>query len=340
MEEVVKAAGRRRIRAVKVGARGDEAENEKIDRVGSIKELDFDGDAAPQLVGGTTWAFSAPQAAGRFGYLFVDEAGQVSLANLVGMSPAADNIVLVGDQMQLGQPIQGSHPGESGTSALEYLLDGQATIPPHLGVFLPITYRMHPEVCKFISGAVYQDRLQATAATAQRILSAAPASRFVSGRAGLLFVPVEHEGNAQASEEEVEVIALLVDELKQRRRHDGRRLGDEDILIVAPFNMQVRALRERLPSARVGSIDLFQGQEAAVVIVSMCATSGEASQRGLEFLFSPNRLNVAISRAETLAIVVGSPRLEHTRVSSIDQMRLVNLFCRFTSQAARPSHYP
>jgi uncharacterized protein len=337
MEEVVKAAGRTKIRAVKVGGRGDEAENEHIARVASVKEIDFDSAGGPQLVGGTAWAFSAPQARSQFSYLFVDEAGQVSLANLVGMAPAARNLVLVGDQMQLGQPIQGSHPGESGTSALDYLLDGHATIPPHLGIFLPVTYRMHPNVCRFISGAVYQERLKATDETARRVLPMPKASRLVTCESGLLFVPVEHEGNAQASDEEITTVAELVDELKGRRRPDRKQLTDDDILIVAPYNMQVRALRSRLPRSRVGSVDLFQGQEALVVIVSMCASSGEASPRGIEFLFSTNRLNVAISRAQTLAIVVGTPRLAQTRVTSIDQMRLVNLFCRFTCEAARPA---
>jgi uncharacterized protein len=342
IEEVQKRAGARgaRVRVTKINR---DAEDELIARgavtgAKSMKEVDFAGADSAQIVGGTAWAFSDPAAAGQFDYLFVDEAGQVSLANLVGMSPSAKNMVLLGDQMQLGQPIRGSHPGESGQSALEYLLQDRRTIPEHLGLFLGTTWRLHPDVCSFISGAVYENKLHAEAGASTRTvrLGQGPAGR-VGKESGIVFVPIPHEGNAQASAEEVAEIAAILGELRGRELTGDesdrpRGLTLDDVLVVAPYNRQVRALRAALGRVRVGSVDKFQGQEAAVVIVSMCASSGEASPRGIEFLFDPNRLNVALSRAQSLAIVVGSPELAFTRVTSVAQMRLVNLFCRIVSE--------
>jgi uncharacterized protein len=237
--------------------------------------------------------------------------------------------------MQLGQPTQGAHPGESGLSCLDYLLQGHATIPPDMGVFLGETRRLHPDVCAFISGGIYEDRLRPHPCTVNRVVRLPPAGgQRIRKEAGIVFVPVEHDGNAQASDEEVAVIQEIVAELLGRTLTDEhgrptRPLALTDILLVAPYNMQVRRLTQALgPTARVGSVDKFQGQEAPVVIVSMCASSGDASARGIDFLFSPNRLNVAISRAQSLAIVVGSPRLARARCGSVGQMRFVNLFCR------------
>jgi uncharacterized protein len=329
MEEVLAVAKKagRSIRAAKVNRKDGEAivAGGRAERVDSMKDLEFEAADAPQLVGGTVWAFSNPAALGMFDYVFVDEAGQVSLANIVGMARATRNFVLMGDQMQLAQPTQGSHPGESGRSALEYLLQGKATIPDDMGLFLDRTWRLHPNLCRFISGAVYEDRLEHEATAAERWV--------MGGRkeAGLLFVDVAHEGNTQASEEEVDAIERLVSELRTcKLRLEGGKTRDVeagDIKIVAPYNMQVRRLRERLPGYEIGSVDKFQGQEAPIVIVSMCASTGEVG-RGIEFLFSPNRLNVAVSRAQCLAIVVGAGRLARTRVSSVRQMKLVNMFCR------------
>ena len=307
----------------------------------SMTDVDFDAPDAPQIVGGTAWAFADPSAAGRFHTLFVDEAGQVSVANLVGMAPAGRSLVLLGDQMQLGQPIQGSHPGESGQSALEYLLRDHRTIPASLGIFLGTTWRLHPDLCRFISGAVYDDKLHAESSAASRIVRrGAGVAGLVGKEAGIVFVPVVHEGNGQASEEEVETIVAIVRELRGReltgtsgeRAKRSSALDENDLLVVAPYNAQVRALRAALPNVRVGSVDKFQGQEAPVVIVSMCASSGDASPRGIEFLFSPNRLNVALSRAQSLAILVGCPELAGTRVRTVPQMKLVNLFCRIVEE--------
>jgi predicted RecB family nuclease len=311
----------------------------------SMNDVDFTAKGAPQIVAGTAWAFSEASAVGQFTHLFVDEAGQVSLANLVGMSPCAKNLVLLGDQMQLGQPIQGSHPGESGKSALEYLMQDHRTIPDHLGLFLGTTWRLHPDLCRFISGAVYEDRLLPESHTVTRTIRAGATSTNVALKeAGILFIPVAHEGNAQASDEEVDAIRAILAELRTReltgtageRAKLPNAFNDKDVLLVSPYNMQVRKLRAAIPNVLAGSVDRFQGQEAAVVIVSMCASSGESSSRGLEFLFNPNRLNVAISRAQSLAVVVGSPELARTRVSTVAQMKLVNLFCRVIEEGSAP----
>jgi uncharacterized protein len=312
----------------------DEADMEGLPdgvvQIGGGKEV-FAMAQLPQLIGGTAYAFSCEGADGRLDYLFIDEGGQVSLANLVAMSSCAQNIVLLGDQMQLGQPIQGSHPAESGLSALEYLLQGRATVPDDFGIFLPRTWRLHPEICRFISGAVYEDRLECEPHTADRVL-VGELPIWLSCRAGLMYVPVEHEGNVYDSvEEENRIAELVADLLRVRVRSDAgtvRRLTPDDILIVAPYNLQVRRLERRLPNIRIGSVDKFQGQEAPVVIFSMCASAGDSSPRGIEFLFNRNRLNVAISRAQTLAVVVGNPALVRTGCTTIDQMKLVNVYCR------------
>ena len=210
----------------------------------------------------------------------MDEAGQVSVANLIAMGPAAKNLVLLGDQMQLGQPIQGSHPGESGQSTLEYLLQEHATIPADFGIFLPRTWRLHPNLCHFISGAVYDERLGCESHTVDRVLDLGPnPPEWLSRNAGLIYVPVEHEGNVYESEEEEDRIAALARDLMtlRLRTKDGslRPLTAADILVVAPYNLQVRRLERRLAPIRVGTVDKFQGQEAPVVIFSMCASSGD-----------------------------------------------------------------
>ena len=285
----------------------------------------------PVVMGGTAWLFSRPELQGTFDYLFIDEAGQFSLANTVAVGLSARNLVLVGDQMQLAQPIQGTHPEESGESALNYLLNGHPTIPPEVGIFLDQTWRLHPDICGFVSAAVYEGRLKSHPQTAtQRVETK---GGLLSKNAGILFIPVKHEGNTQGSEEEAEVIEQIVAELNQSRVRDAnaaksRPLTTDDILLVAPFNMQVRLLKHRLGvQAKVGSIDKFQGQEAHVVIISMCSSSLEDSPRGADFLLDPNRLNVAISRAKSLAVVVGSPGLIAARCQTIKEMELANLFC-------------
>ena len=284
------------------------------------------------LVAGTAWLFSSAKLEQKFDYLFVDEAGQVSLANLLAMSTCARNIVLLGDQMQLGQPIQGVHPGESGQSTLEYLLKGEATIAPESGVFLKDTWRMHPDVCQFISEAVYDRRLQAEPKNPNQRLILTLDAHAALKPTGIRFLATEHEGCSQRSEVEAEVIrGLFLSLLGQRfvdRDGVAHATGLANILVVAPYNQQVNLLKRVLPEgARVGTVDKFQGQEAEAVLVSMTTSSGEYLPRDIEFLYSKNRLNVAVSRARCLVVVVASPRLLDVDCKTPAQMALVNTLC-------------
>ena len=211
---------------------------------------------------------------------------------------------------------------------------------PNFGIFLATTWRLHPALCHFISGAVYEDRLGCESHTAERVIAAGPQlPPWMPRTAGLVYIPVEHEGRVYESAEEEELIAALVRDLMTLRVSNNesgphRITADDIIIVVAPYNLQVRRLERRLRQIRVGTVDKFQGQEAAVVIFSMCASSGDASPRGIEFLFSRNRLNVAISRAETMAVVVGHPALPRTKCSSVDQMRLLNMYCRAVAEGS------
>ena len=282
------------------------------------------------IVAGTSWLFARDEMAGKFDYLFIDEAGQVSLADAVAMSPCARNLVLLGDPQQLPNVTQGIHPGGVGVSVLDHLLDGESTVPPDRGLFLEETWRMHPEVCGFISELAYEGRLRSEAGCAQQRID----STGLTGT-GLRYLPVDHTGNAQQSQEEADLIAAEVRRLLETgtftdRTGARRRLVPADILVVAPYNMQVRALLNVLPTGvEAGTVDKFQGREAPVVFFSMATSSGEDIPRGLDFLFSRNRLNVAISRAKAMAVLVCSPRLLETRCRTVDQMRLVNGLCAF-----------
>jgi superfamily I DNA and/or RNA helicase len=204
-------------------------------------------------------------------------------------------------------------------------------------VFLDESRRMHPDLCRFVSDAVYESRLGSIPETARHRVLRAPDTVLVPKETGLAWVPVAHDDCTQSSEEECDTIDGIVDELLGRRvvDHTGieRPMTRDDILIVAPFNLQVRCLRERLPGIRIGSVDKFQGQEAPVVIVSLCASTLDEAPRGASFLLSPNRLNVAVSRAQALAIVVGSPALLDVRVRSVPEMELVNLLCHLVEYA-------
>jgi uncharacterized protein len=331
-------------RCLKVGKEGDEDDVEFAARHPGTTLAESKKAAEivreHRLVGGTAWFFSRDDVADTFDVLFVDEAGQVSLANLVGMAPCARSLVLLGDPMQLPQPTQGVHPGESGLSALDYVLRGYATVPADFGVFLPATRRLHPDVCRFVSGAFYEGRLFPREGLERRVVRrrAAATDDPVPFESGLVFVPVPHEGNTQRSDEEVEAVVRLLSSLVGREVTDldGRPSGVlriEDIVIVTPYNQQRRVLRSRLPQgARVGTVDKFQGQEARVSIVSLTASDPASAARGLDFVLDRRRLNVAISRAQSLAIVVGSPALARVRCTTVEAMRLLNGFCRIAQE--------
>ena len=282
------------------------------------------------MVGATVFHFSREDQQASFDYLFVDEAGQVALGNLVAMGPCASNIVLIGDQMQLPQPVQGVHPGETGLSCLEYLLQDRATVSEDRGILLNITRRLHPKLCAFISDAIYDSRLIADSSTSKRKLVLNDDVHNALKPAGLSFLPVDHDGCTQSSKSEAEIIRDLVAVLcGQKVERDGKEssLTLDDILVVAPYNLQVNLLRQMLPSgAKIGTVDKFQGQQAVVVIVSMTTSRGVDAPRGTEFLFNPNRLNVAVSRAQCLALVVHGTQLLEGAWTKIEDLRRLNLF--------------
>lgn len=283
--------------------------------------------SGPHVVGATAWFFSRDENVQAFDWLFVDEAGQVGLANMVAMGRAAKNIVLVGDPRQLPQVIQGAHPEPANLSCLDWMLGEHATVPPDRGIFLPVSRRMHPDVCRFISDQVYEGRLESHSDTARQGVTCTSFPE-----AGAFWVPVPHEGNAQIALEEVAAIATAAADLLKGiwTDKDGttRPMRQSDIIVVAPYNAQVNALRDALPDGiRVGTVDKFQGQEAPVCLVSMTASSAEETPRGMDFLFSLNRINVAVSRAKGLALVFGAPRLREAKCETVEQMRLVNTLC-------------
>ena len=312
-----------------------ESESRFIKNVTRVDDINFNAD----LFAGTVWAFSNPQFHGILDYLFVDEAGQVSIANIVAMSNATRNIVLAGDQMQLGQPIKGTHPGEAGLSVLDFLLDcDRSPVSSDQGIFLGQTHRMCPSICQFVSDAFYDGQLNAHQATQKRKLDLHPLSL---PNEGIVMIPVDHEGCSQKSMEESGIIQKIYDSLLGKTFvRDGKkhRIDVDDILVVSPYNVQVNHLRSILPEkAKVGTVDKFQGREAPIVMISMVSSSGADAPRGLDFLYSRNRLNVAISRAQCLAIVVANPRLLEASCDTVENLKLVNTFCWLSEYAKKYS---
>lgn len=284
-----------------------------------------------RIVAGTAWLWSRQDAQGVADLLFVDEAGQISLANAIAVAPAARNLILLGDPQQLDQPLQGSHPDGAELSALEHLLGGVKTVDPRYGLFLDKTWRLHPHICRFTSELFYENRLESREGLENQRIE----GHEWLGNAGLRFLPIRHEGNQNTSIEEAEYIATIVEGLLRPEVHwiDGtgnrRRLTPEDILIVAPYNAQVAVVAGLLQQVRVGTVDKFQGQQAPVVIYSLTTSSPQDAPRGMEFLYSLNRLNVATSRAKAMAIVVGSPKLLEPECKTPRQLQLANALCRF-----------
>ena len=296
-----------------------------------------------QLVAGTAWLFASIEADQSLDYLFVDEAGQTSLANLVAMGTSARNLVLLGDPMQLGQPLQGSHPEPSGLSALEYVLQGHATVPLHLGVLLERTYRMHPAICGFISDVVYEGRLKASSETALQVITL-PSNQTISlPKAGIVFDAIEHSGCSQTSEQEAKRIRDLIDLLVTGSYTDTKGMtypiSPANIMVVAPYNAQVKCIKQFVgESVKVGTVDRFQGQEAEIVIISMTTSSGEDMPRDISFLLDKRRLNVAISRAKSLAIVVSSSDLMNLHCSNPEQMSMVNNIASVETWSSRQTN--
>lgn len=285
------------------------------------------------VAAGTAWLWADEDMAGTVDTLFVDEAGQVSLANVISMSGCARNVVLLGDPQQLEQPIQGLHPVGAGASSLGHLLGEAETVPADRGLFLERTYRMHPRITAFTSELFYEDKLKSVPGLERQEVAPddLPAGLEWLAGSGLRWVPVDHDGNTNASVEEAERVCEIWNALVGRSwmDRDGvrRQIKPDDIVIVSPFNAHRLLVQERLPQARVGTVDKFQGQEAPVSIYTMATSRPEDAPRGLRFLLSLNRLNVATSRAQALTIVVASPRLLDAAVRTPDDLHMASALC-------------
>jgi uncharacterized protein len=314
------------------------------EKTANIQGLQFTTDNPPlfaaigascAVAAGTTWLWARPEAFECVDVLFIDEAAQMSLASVLGVTQAARTIVLLGDPRQLEQPMQGSHPEGADVSALQHILGERATVPANRGLFLEETWRLHPDICAFTSELFYEGRLHSRPGLERQEIKSGSC---VKG-SGLRYLPVSHEGNQSASPEEADTIKALVGEILASNATWTDREGKEapvaldDILIIAPYNAQVFELQDRLPGARIGTVDKFQGQEAPIVIYSMTTSSHADAPRGMEFLYSANRLNVATSRARCVCILVGSPLLFEAECRTPHQMQLANAFCRYLEMA-------
>jgi uncharacterized protein len=308
-----------------------------VDESGAVASLLASGSFP--IAAGTAWLWCRPELDDAVDVLFVDEAGQLSLANALAVAGAAESLVLLGDPNQLPQVSQGVHPEGAGVSALEHLVGDALTVAPERGLLLPTTYRMHPDVNRYISEIFYERRLAPDASTARQALAGSPPF----GGTGIRWQPVVHAGDASSSVAEADRVVDAIQELVGREwvDRDGRSrpLAIEDIVVVAPYNAHVAAIQacavRRLGHpARVGTVDRFQGQEAPVAIYSMAASTVDDAPRGMEFLYDGHRLNVAVSRAMGLAIVVASPDLLLVAPRGPDQMRKANAICRLVEVAA------
>lgn len=307
----------------------------------SVTDVSALADEGCRLAAGTTFAWAEDGLAGAFDYLFVDEAGQVCIADALIASRAARNVVLLGDPLQLPQVSQGSHPIAADLSVLEHILGNTVTVPEDRGIFLDTSFRMHPAICRFISQTFYEGRLRATESTATNAIHAPGLSA-----SGLVYVPVAHHGNRNRSEEEAgSIVSTVSDLLRGSVIVNGkppRALTPADVLVVAPYNLQRIRITQLLKEAghagvRVGTVDKFQGQQAPVVLYSMAASTAEDVPRGVEFLFDRHRFNVAISRAQCLSVLFCSPRLLEAPCKTPAQMALVNALVSFVERSRTES---
>ena len=264
------------------------------------------------VIGGTAWDMTNQSriARGSLDLLVIDEAGQFALAWMLAVSTSAQRLLLLGDPQQLPQVIQGSHPEPLDQSALGWLIEGHATLPPERGYFLEQSWRMHPLICSKVSTLSYDGKLRSKESETR--------SRSLEGVApGVEVITIEHRDRSTSSPEEADEVVRQAAALIGRSWYDPREadpprpLRQGDIRVVAPYNAQVNLIAERLAAAGlgdvpVGSVDRFQGQEAAVVIVSMTASARDEIPRGIGFLLNRNRVNVSISRGQWKSIVIRS----------------------------------
>ena len=331
------------VRPVQRGDKEQVVEDERVARgkdTSDVRARLEDGRA--NLAAGTPWLWASSRMVGAVDVLFVDEAGQISLANVVAISRATDSVVLLGDPQQLDQPMRGTHPPGADQSALAHVLGGQATMAPDRGLFLETTWRLHPELCEFTSEVFYDDRLEPEPHLVVQRVNAP--GRPIGDGVGPRLLEVPTVGADNESPEEADEVARVARSIVEagaswvNEKGELRPVTWNEVLIVAPYNAQVGAIKRRLPSeARVGTVDKFQGQEAPISIYSLTTSNPELAPRGMDFLYSRNRLNVATSRARCIAIVAASPDLLRVRARTPAQMRLANALCRFVEMAAKGS---
>ncbi len=341
LEAIVEAA-RIEGRQVRIGQRTDD----DLGPTGAGIERIATSDAVPrglnigtwEVVGGTAWLWAREDMAAAIDVLFIDEAGQFSLANTLAVAGSAGSLVLLGDPNQLPQVSNGTHPEGAEASALEHLVGEARTIAPDRGLLLDTTYRLHPSINDFISPAFYDGRLVTDAADARQDLAAGEPV----GGTGVRLMRLNHSGASNRSPDEADWIVAAIAGLVGRpwtdRQGVVRPLGVQDVLVVAPYNAQVAEIarlgEERLgEKPNVGTVDRFQGREAPVAVYSMTTSTPEDAPRDLEFLYSGHRLNVAISRARGLAVLVANPALLRVACRTPEQMRLLNALCRFVEIA-------
>jgi uncharacterized protein len=286
-------------------------------------------DPTYNLVAGTTWLFAGKEMADApVDVLIIDEAGQLGLADALAAARSASSVVLLGDPLQLPQVAQASHPDGSGVSVLEHLLgEGVATVPPERGVFLTQTRRMHPDVCRFISEQIYEGRLGSHESCAKQ---------GTEEGTGLRWLQAHHSGCSTESAEEAALVVAEVARLLGKSWTDAegtsQTLIPDHVMVVAPYNDQVRLLRRAFDQAdlegvRIGTVDKFQGRQAPVVFFTMTTSTSDDMPRDSRFLFSRNRLNVALSRARCLAYVVCTDELLNSRAHDIEEMKLIATLC-------------
>jgi uncharacterized protein len=308
---------------------------------GKVK-VNFSDISKYNLVSGTAWLFASlsnDEKGGKlFDYLFVDEAGQMSLSKVVASSLNSDNVVLIGDHMQLPQPLQGAHPGGSELSILEHITEGKFTVTEKEGVLLDKTYRMHSSISSIISEKFYDNKLVSDLQNDNQVLLERDDFPFSNG---VHFIDINHEGFYAQNNKEAEYIKKLCTKLTtmswKNKELEIRKIVPKDIMIISPFNAQVNLLQEKLPAiSKIGTIDKFQGQESPVVIISYASSSPDdisesSGGRGAKFLFDYKRLNVAISRAKVASIVILNRDLLNYPCSTIEEMKSLNYFCSLRS---------
>jgi len=283
------------------------------------------------LFAGTKFLFCRDYNDNQLDYIFIDEASQFSVADIISVGQTAKNIVLIGDQNQLGHPTEGSHPGDSAKSILKFLLDDLEVIPEDKGIFLNTTYRMHPNINSFVSDNFYESKLVCHKDNAKRSINLAKGT--IIPTEGIFYIEANHEGDSQKSITEADIIKDLLDQFTGRdfysEKGEKKIISKDDILVISPYNIQTNYLTSRFNKfAKTGTIDKFQGQQGSITIVSMTSSDPDCLPKNLDFLFDKNRLNVSISRSQLISIVIFNPKLLDIYPKSTEQLILLNNFCK------------